>query len=1404
MSSKATRCRFWLGGLSTLLLLLFANVASASFPLVDFDRMGTVGLTGAFAGLDVFDSNSTTSVTFDPSTATLLSRSSGGSLSSLASTNSGGSIVAGCALGDVYYFGGSFTSIGNATASNIASYSPSSGAFAALGSNGPNGDVRALYCDSIHNAVWVGGQFTSPASSVAVWNAKSSSWSPPPFGGLSGAAAQVSSITANSSQSSIFLSGSFIASFGSTTLNDTNNPNVPYSPGASPFSSSLVPVALQNSAVNAAPSSTDADYGNVDTILCPSGPDGPGHTWFAQDGNEAVITVLAFSVLGVRGIRLGNTFLQGRGTTGFSVTTIPDNTVRTLTYVDPQSGANQTCTNTCPLSTDSSILYQDFLFSDSLQITGLQITLSEWQGTGPGLHILQLLSSGAFAYSIASENGVSCFAPAPSNVTSTGTWTEKNATTDIPGTIQTVLVSTVAVGTPASQAPSFTWMPYVSGSGQYDIYMSVPGCTDFQDCALRTSVDVTVFPGAGLQPWITTVSQQNTNDASTLIYSGPIIPSSPQFVTTISMTLAHDPAGEGQNGQYELVADSVQLVLTSANVTSNGTAHGTSGTSGSQTAFGFLEWPLSSMSSVNATSALPNSTETSLDTLGFDLYSALGGAAALTSSSLPSILAVVQHPSGTIFVGGEFNLTSGSASGSSNIVSFQNGALVSLPSNGLNGPVTSLALYGNQLYVGGAFDDTASASTQGKLSGVAMYNVQQNQWSALEAGLNGAVNSLDVSNGQVLIAGNFTNIVSTSGSSSDQSAAGFVTWDVTSGAWVNNGGFVNGKMTFIGNGTSSGSQFVAGNIVTSFSYGATGFVLLQNGPNGVPEVNALTVQLNSATVQGSSSNLQRRHMHSHVHGSSSTWFPKINFSHVFKRQSATSNLSPLPSPNPAPAPAVLAGAFWTNTSSSKVIIIGGNFTFSTSGSVSQNVAIYDNETGSIHPLEGNQINGTVRALLVQGDELFIGGEITLAGTNINGFAMYNLATQQWDVSGLQPLQASSGSSVVVRSITASPSSSGTVIVAGSFAQAGSMPCRSVCSLEYNSRKWTALGDGIQGDISSIAYAGDTLVAAGSIALANGTQANVASFIFSNSSWASVGDGAELPGPVTAVAVNDGNFNSVFTAGRTSDGTASFLYFWDGQSWSPVGNTLQAATDVAQLTMVPLQNTHNANSVIESDRMLLVSGSLSDSSFGNASAALFDGQTFVPYIVTASSSGTPGAISSLIYSLSTFSFTQHHFLATGVVILISIAIAAGIVFLLVLIGILWTLFSRRGDKLSKFDTADIDQDDDSTHRPSSLLAHINAATRTTILGATSPFGPMNTEKEGEDAGGAATSSDHDPFEPDASNYVRAETPSDAIIGMGGEETSRSAHARYSFDGEGEGELPLTAGQELEILDDGDAA
>ncbi|KAJ3820470.1 cortical protein marker for cell polarity-domain-containing protein [Lentinula raphanica] len=1386
----------------SLFLLSSAHVAWGSLPLVDFDRMGKVGLAGAFSGLDLFQNSSHT---FDSSTSTLLQRASNGSLSPLASTNSGGRISAGCTLDDSFYFAGSFSSIDSTLASNVASYSPSQGKFSALGSNGPNGEVDAVFCDAKNKKVWVGGSFTSPGAAVAVWDTSSNTWSKAPFNGLTGAEGRVLSITSNSSESSLFFAGSFITSFqgNGTVLNSTNNPNVPFSPGASPFSSSLVPIPLQGAQIVASPSSSDADFSNVTNILCPAGSDGPGNTWFAGDGNQAVITVRDFSFLQASGVRLGNTFQSNHGTTGFSVTTIPDNTVQTLKYLDPTTQQNTTCSTTCPLSTDSSILYQDFLFDSPLSITGVVITLSEWTGEGPGLHILQLLSSGAFASAIDSNNAQSCFAPDASNTTRTGDWEIKVAQTNISGTTQSVLVSDVAVGTSASAGPSLTWRPYVSASGDYTVNILVPGCTNFQDCAARTTVQVEIFPGNGLDPTVTNVDQTNTEDASVPIYSGPILPTTPDFVTTITMTLAQNPTGSGSNGQYELVADRIELVLTSANATassSNSSGSGSGSSSGSTEGFGFFEWPLSSSSTVDATSTLPNSTETSADQAAIGLFNGIGGNGTISSENA-AIASVAHHSSGTIFLAGNFT----TSSNSNNIVFFKDGSVSALPNNGLDGSVTALALDGDNLFVGGSFTDTSSASTNGQLKGLALYNVQSQKWSPLAAGVNGKVSSLAVSGGQLFVAGTFTQLFTSSSENSGFDAPGFAVWNISNSVWVNSGGFVVGSMTFVANETSP--QYIAGNVVASESFGASGMVMVQNSGSDVPNVAPLGVQLDSSSASTTTSSSTRRRSVA----PRTSWISHMRLSQLFsKRQTSSSSLASLPDPLPATAPAVLAGAFWTNsTSNDEVAIIGGNFSFLPSGSSfgstqAANLGIYDQARATISALQGNQINGTVRSLLVDGDTLYVGGQFTISDLNVNGFAIYDLAKQQWDVSGVQALQPSSGSSVVVRSITTSTSKANTIIVAGTFAQAGSLTCQAICSLDTSSNQWNTLGSGISGEVSSVAYAGsnqETLVAAGSIALSDSTEANVAQLTLSNMSWVAVGSGSDIPGPVTALEVNNGNASSIFAAGKTSDNT-TFLSFFDGQNWTTLASTLQKDTVISQLAMVPLQDTHAGNSIIESDRMLMISGALDDSSFGNASSALFDGASFIPYFVSATVSGTAGSVSSLFHSFSTFSFTQQHFLATGIVILISIAISAGVVFLLALIGILWTLFARRDrdDKLKQLDAA-AEDDDSIHHRPSSLLEHINAATRGTIIGA-SPFAAHGSEKEEEEK------LEGDGMEPeyahDGDNYVRADTPSAYGGAIGTEEASRPAHARYSFDGAGEGELPLTAGAEVEILDDRDHA
>lgn len=1381
-------------------LLLVPNVVRAALPLVDYDRMGRVGISGAFAGLSFF---SNASYSLDPSSASIISRSSDhGSLTYIASTNPGGRVLTSCVLNSIVYLAGSFSAIGDLQLANVASYDPSSNSFSSLNSvnSGPNTPIDVIFCDRKENKLWLGGRFTSPGRAVAVYDVKSKSWSPPPFTGLTGAQDRIFSITTNASEASLFFAGSFITSFqgtGSPLAHGQNNPNVPFSPGATPFSSSLVPVPLQGAQILGSPSSATQGFTNIHSILCPAGDDGPGNTWFGEDGSPALITIRTFSFMSATGLRLGNTFQPNHGTTDFSVTTIPDNSVQTLHYIDPVSGQTLTCTTACPLSTDASILYQDFLFQSPMSITGVQVKISSFTGVSPGLHILQILSSGAFASAVQRSNGPSCFAPNPSNVTLVGTWNERVVDTSIAGTTQPVLVSTVGVGAPSSSAPSITWMPYVSAAGNYDINFLVPGCSNLQDCGFRTSVKVTVFPGEGLQPFVTTVSQRNQQDASLLIYSGPVLPSSPSFVLTITMTVADSPEGTGKNGKYNIVADRIQLVLKSVNGSTIASSNGTVGAQAlTRNGFGFFEWPLGS-TAVDATSTLTNSSESALDSIGVDLFNGMGATSGLPTNV--SVTTVAHHPSGAIYLGGEFSISSGSASGSANIVAYKNGSLNGLPDGGLNGPVSSIVASESLIFVGGSFNNTASGSPQATLRGLAAYDSQQDRWQPLGGGVDGEVTDLTLAGGQLLVAGRFTRTFS-SYANNGIDAAGFAVWDVQNAKWINSGGFLIAELDMVKNVTST-TQLLTGNVSALEKYGASGLIMVKNGGKGGPSVTPFGVQLAGEDATPAS-NFMPNNTRRSWHKPAAVWIERGHVPRLSPRQSSSAGqLVPLPHLPPATAPVVLTGTFWANNSK-ELVIIGGNFSYTSTSSPLSAIGIYDPQSMAIQGLVGSQINGTVRTLLVDSDRLYIGGEFALSGSNANGLAVYDLSKETWTAIGLQPLQVTSPRSVIVRSITKPRSGGNTIIVAGSFTSAGALSCAGICSFDLTTLQWNLLGNGIEGDVASVAYAGanqELLIAAGSIKLSDGTFASVAQYSLTNGTWTPVGSSTDLPGPATALEVNNGNAHSIFAAGRSNDNSTSFLSVWNGLKWTTLESSLASNTTITQLRMVPLQNVHPSNDVIEPDRVLMISGLLNDSTFGNLSTALFDGQTFIPYIVATSASGAAGYIASLFHSITEFSFAQRHFLAVGVVILISIAIAAGVVFLLALIGILWTLFSRRDDKLNKFDAVEDDDDSSLHHRPSSLLEHINAATRTTILG-TSPYSNYVPEKEEEKANRDRLEQEVEGA--DASNYVRAETPSDAMGGMTSEEVSRPAHARYSFDGTGEGELPVSAGAELEVLDDRD--
>jgi hypothetical protein len=168
-----------------------------------------------------------------------------------------------------------------------------------------------------------------------------------------------------------------------------------------------------------------------------------------------------------------------------------------------------------------------------------------------------------------------------------------------------------------------------------------------------------------------------------------------------------------------------------------------------------------------------------------------------------------------------------------------------------------------------------------------------------------------------------------------------------------------------------------------------------------------------------------------------------------------------------------------------------------------------------------------------------------------------------------------------------------------------------------------------------------LIAAGSFVI-NGTTTYAASYDFSARSWSLFGNASALPGPATAISSNNGYESKIFAAGISTVSNGPYLMYYNGTTWFDINNnTLATGSDVQQLVFVPISSSSpirsSSNSLIESDRMLLVSGDLIINST-RVSSALFDGTTWYPYLVAQTATGTPGVISSLFYSVMNFNLS----------------------------------------------------------------------------------------------------------------------------------------------------------------------
>lgn len=544
------------------------------------------------------------------------------------------------------------------------------------------------------------------------------------------------------------------------------------------------------------------------------------------------------------------------------------------------------------------------------------------------------------------------------------------------------------------------------------------------------------------------------------------------------------------------------------------------------------------------------------------------------------------------YIGGNF---SDSNSGFANIFSIGSGNSTALPNGGLNAEVMTITAYEDVLYVGGNFTNTLNQSING-LNNVAAYNTTSQQWQPLGSGVNAAVYS--IVSLEVNVTTDRPELCITVNGVFDQleafdtnkavSVSGFGIWVPSRRNWLQNlkleSQAVTGQLSTMTE--VDGSTTLLAGTLSSQDMSADDAVYLTGSP---PAIKSLDVGIQSEQIG-----------------------PQTR-----KRAISGQNVT-----------GVVTGLFYAPKSSGglNITVLGGHFTATASnGSTIDNLVFLNNTaTSTITGLpSGLDTDSAFLALATSQSVLYAGGSVTgsVNGGDVNGLIAYDLAMGDYSYPQPPPL---AGDDVAVNAITVRPNRD-QIFVGGSFDTAGSLPCPGACVFENG--QWNQPGSGLGGSVSAFTWQGnDKLLAGGNLTIDNAATTLV-NYDTGKMQWTALNGAAEnVPGPVTALTPANDGASEFWVAGKSTNGTA-FLIKYDGSSYQSVGDRLGVQTTIRGLSVLEVGKRHADNALVPGGMILLVTGQLNLPVSGNASAALFNGTHFSPFILS-TSGNSPGSISQL--------------------------------------------------------------------------------------------------------------------------------------------------------------------------------
>lgn len=1148
------------------------------------NNIGRMGLAGEYSGISQYtyvgqQTQDETTPDFD----TIISQLEHDEFIRHGTTN--GRVFDSCQIGEMIYLVGNFTKVGNkATPGGLLAFNASSGEMSTIPRNF-SGTISTLYCDTIDESIYAGGNFTfQNTSGVAVFSPTNNTWTLPGFGGFA-AGARVNSITFFNEN--IIFGGNFdglanktYTGLGSSTTNSTN----------------VTIQDIQRVSFHAADVFGGGSLESTDprSIICPS----ETSSWRMQEGSVGSWNALwPFSFNPTR-IRIYNLRENNAGVSTFRLLSFPSNGIMNLTFTNSSRSEPYYCDAWCSLPLSSDQEYVDFEFVNPIDTRGLHIDVLGTYNSNGGLAGIEVFHDDAFTYANNTLNEVdSC-----SGMTA-------SSDSQLEGNFQNPDVSgatyiSVDV-TDAKQIAdiSVNLYPNITRAGNYSLTLFTPGCVQDGTCQRRSGVDVKVYAREQGESQTITLFQTNNYDKYDLLFTGIFDEPSENFKPFVTIKPISNPSVP-----FRFVADRLQTVLHSVTVND------------SLPIRNIFEFDRSNFTSITKNSIpIGNTTINHAGTL-------------LNSSDSVNALFVEGD---NLFVGGNF---SSEILGNSLFMVSKDAVSATVFNNTeLNGHVNGFQSFSkDSLIIYGKF----STKNQ-SMRNIAFYEISSDLWSPVQGGIDGEVTKANVftiaNKSLIAFSGNFDHVYTNSSRALFSKNSAFYFPDEQS--WFQRSSLnrfylqarlsewarYNNTMFYAGNvvrydSASSGSSFLNDDL----SLSGTPYRFLPN-----------PITRNSTDL--------------------------ISRNTIFQSSQMSIN----------------AGAFANSTT----MILGGHFSAEAKGSFFHNLLMVDSDSGRVTSLPNGTIdlNSTFHELFVQNNILYAGGNITgkIANNQASGLVFYDL--KKGEYTSPQP-PGLTGGQAVVTSIEVRPNTND-LVVAGSFEQAGGLACNSFCIFDLNSNRWKSPTPGLSGLVSSMAFIGnDLLVFAGDLTL-NNTKVYLAQYDFGSMEFTMFkNQSTTLPGPINSFVLNGNGVDSVFASGLDLSNGNAYVSHWNGNAWNSIDSVIKPGSVVSQLVLLELATHHAENNVLASNQVLLMSGNIALDNFGNASGVFFDGKSYQPAYLTTTDGEHSGIVNSF-FSQQSKSFSlipgQNH-MRRGVVVVISMAIALGLIFLLVGLGLLVAFFRRQGE------------------------------------------------------------------------------------------------------------------------------